>query len=89
MWKSGLKEWQLSLGARLERGLRRHLLPADLACIAWDLSGKTLSVVRQPLLVELRANNLTSNVFRTWAAGAATLQAKSLKRVAAKAESDS
>jgi hypothetical protein len=85
MWKSGLNEWQLSLGARLERGLGRSLLPADLACIAWDLSGKTLSVVRRPLLAELRANNLTSNVFRTWVAGAATVQARRLEDLAGKA----
>ena len=84
MWKSGLKEWQVILGERLERGLGRRLLPADLACMAWDLSHRTLSVMRHPLLLELRANNLTSNVFRTWVPGAVTLQSRHLDRLAGK-----
>ena len=70
MWKAGLDPWQLDLIARLERGLGRPLLPADLACVAWEPGGKVMSVVERPLLGELRANNLTSNVFRTWDAGA-------------------
>ena len=66
MWKTGLKKWQRDLIGRLERGLGRPLLAADLACVAWDRGGETLSVVTRPLLGELRAQNLTSNVFRTW-----------------------
>jgi len=71
MWKARLEQWQRDLIARLERGLGRPLLPADLACVVWDSSGKAMSVVGRPLLGELRTNNLTSNVFRTWIAGAA------------------
>ena len=71
MWKASLEQWQLDLIVRLERGLGRPLLPADLACVAWESAGKVMSVVGRPLLGELRTNNLTSNVFRTWTAGAA------------------
>ena len=66
MWKARLMQWQRNLLDRLERGLGRPLLPADLCCIAWNPSGETLCVVERPLLGELRAANLTSNVFRTW-----------------------
>src|SRR5512132_2727713 len=45
MWKTGLDPWQLDLIARLERGLGRPLLPADLACVAWEPGGKVMSVV--------------------------------------------
>jgi hypothetical protein len=69
MWKSGLKPWQQDLVGRLERGLGRPLLSADVACVAWDSVRETLSVVGRPLLVELRRNNLTSHVFRTWRPG--------------------
>ena len=65
MWKTGMKQWQCELIDRLERGLGRPLLRADFDCVAWNLAGETLSVVGRPLLGELRANNLTSNVFRT------------------------
>ena len=66
MWKADLKQWQRDLVVRLERGLGRPLLPADLACVIWNLTGETLSVASRPLLGELRRGNLTSNVFRTW-----------------------
>jgi hypothetical protein len=70
MWKTRMKQWQRELIARLERGLGRPLMRADFDCVAWNVEGETLSVVGRPLLGELRANNLTSNVFRTWTAGA-------------------
>jgi hypothetical protein len=66
MWKTGMRQWQRDLVGRLEQGLGRPVLAADLACVVWDSAGETLSVVGSPLLGELRANNLTSNVFRTW-----------------------
>ena len=68
MWKTGLKQWQHNLIGRLERGLGRPLVAVDLECVAWDVGGETLAVVGRPLLGELRANNVTSNVFRTWSA---------------------
>jgi hypothetical protein len=70
MWKTGMNQWQRDLIVRLERGLGRPLQQVDLACVAWDAGAETLSVVSRPLLGELRANNLTSNVFRTWTAAA-------------------
>jgi hypothetical protein len=69
MPETGLKPWQQDLVGRLEAGLGRPLLPVDFACVAWDSVRGTLSVVGRPLLGELRANNLTSNVFRTWKMG--------------------
>lgn len=69
MWNTELKPWQLDLIVRLETGLRRPLHETDVACLAWDSVRETLSVVGRPLLGELRANNLTSNVFRNWNAG--------------------
>jgi hypothetical protein len=59
-----LAPWQRELILRLERGLGRALTPADTGCLTWNLSAETMSVVTHPLLGELRANNLTSNVFR-------------------------
>jgi hypothetical protein len=64
-----LEQWQRELMLRLERGLGRPLGAADTECIAWNVVEKTLSVVARPLLGELRANNLTSNVFRHWNGG--------------------
>ena len=61
---AGLESWQRELVVRLERGLGRRLLPADFECITWNLAAGTMSVAAQPLLGELRDNNLTSNVFR-------------------------
>jgi hypothetical protein len=66
MWKTGLEQWQQDLIGRLERGLGRPLVLVDIDCIAWNPEAETLSVVARPLLGELRANNLTSNVFRKW-----------------------
>jgi hypothetical protein len=76
MWESPLLQWQQNLLDRLERALGRTLSDADVRCVSWNVAGETLTVVTQPLLGELRAANLTSNVFRaanrgrrtTWAA---------------------
>lgn len=62
--EAGLEPWQGELVVRLERGLGRRLRPADFECIEWNLAAGTMSVAAQPLLGELRDNNLTSNVFR-------------------------
>jgi hypothetical protein len=78
MWESPLLQWQQNLLERLERALGRKLGDADVRCVSWNAAGETLTVVTQPLLGELRAANLTSNVFRaanrgrrtTWAAPA-------------------
>ncbi len=78
MWESPLLQWQQNLLERLERALGRKLNDADVRCVSWNSAGETLTVVTQPLLGELRAANLTSNVFRaanrgrrtTWAAPA-------------------
>jgi hypothetical protein len=72
MWKTALEQWQQDLIERLERGLGRQLSFADMECIAWNPDGGTLSVVARPLLGELRANNLTSNIFRNWNARSAS-----------------
>jgi hypothetical protein len=66
VWKTQLHRWQRDLVERLERGIGRPLLPADLACVDWDHGRKTLSVVTQPLMGELKRHNLVSHVFRTW-----------------------
>ena len=76
MWETPLLQWQQNLLDRLERALGRKLSDADVRCVAWNPAGETLTVVTQPLLGELRAQNLISNVFRagnrgrrvTWAA---------------------
>ena len=78
MWESPLLQWQQNLLERLEHSLGRQLSDADVRCVSWNPAGETLTVVTQPLLGELRAANLTSNVFRarnrgrrtTWAAAA-------------------
>ena len=62
--ETGLMVWQQELVVRLERGLGRALEPGDARCIAWKLSAEPMAVAPQPLLDELRSNNLTSNVFR-------------------------
>ena len=59
-----LEPWQGELILRLERGLVRRLNSADAECIAWNCVTGTMSVTARPLLDELRAHNLTSNVFR-------------------------
>ena len=59
-----LLQWQQSLATRLERGLGRPLVPTDFDCIAWNSGAQTLTV-EAPLLRELRACNLTSNIFRS------------------------
>jgi hypothetical protein len=71
MWKDRLEQWQRDLIARLERGLGRPLVPADLVSLVWEPGRQVMSVVGHPLLGELRTNNLTSNVFRTWNAATA------------------
>ena len=60
-----LRVWQRELVERLERGLGRALKAGDAPCVAWNLRAETMTVASQPLLDELRAKNLTSNVFRT------------------------
>ena len=62
---SGLLKWQLDLVARLEGALRRKLVAADFDCIAWNTAGESMRVEATPLLTELRARNLTSNIFRS------------------------
>jgi hypothetical protein len=64
-WKSALPQWQQNLVLRIERALGRELLQADLDCIVWNAAGESLIVEAPPLLQELRARNLISNVFRT------------------------
>lgn len=56
--------WRQQLLKRLEKALGRDLLDADFACLAWNDAGGTLIVESTPLLTELRARNLISNVFR-------------------------
>ena len=65
MWDVPLNPWQAKLVTRLERGLRRPLVPADLGSLLWNVSGRTLTVQEPPLLVELRSKGLISNVFRS------------------------
>ena len=62
---SGLLKWQLDLVARLEGALRRKLVASDFDCIAWNTAGESMRVEATPLLTELRARNLTSNIFRS------------------------
>jgi hypothetical protein len=57
--------WRQQLKKRLEKALGRGLLDADLACIVWNDAGGTLTVESRPLLTELRARNLISNIFRS------------------------
>jgi len=64
--ETGLKPWQRTLLMRLEHSLGRTLDLGDRACIGWNFPAETMSVVARPLLGELRARNLTSNVFRGW-----------------------
>ena len=64
MWETPLLQWQQNLLERLERALGRKLSDADVRCVAWNSGGETLTVVTQPLLGELRAQNSISNVFR-------------------------
>lgn len=61
-----LEEWQRQLIERLERGMSRPITDQDMSCIAWDAQRRTLTVQSPPLLDELRARNLISNVFRTF-----------------------
>ena len=61
----GLLKWQLDLVARLEGALRRKLIAADFNCIVWNATGEAMIVESMPLLKELRARNLTSNIFRS------------------------
>ena len=61
----GLLQWQLDLVARLEGALRRKLVAADFDCIVWNTAGESMRVEAMPLLTELRARNLTSNIFRS------------------------
>ena len=61
-----LEEWQRQLVNRLERGMCRPITDEDMTCVRWDPEGRTLTVQSPPLLAELRARNLISNVFRTF-----------------------
>ena len=56
--------WQQQLLVRLEGDMGRAMLDADLACLVWNNDAGTLTVQFAPLLQELRARNLISNVFR-------------------------
>jgi hypothetical protein len=60
-----LLKWQRDLVVRLEGALRRKLVAADFQCIVWNTTGEALIVEAMPLLRELRARNLTSNIFRS------------------------
>ncbi len=64
VWEVPLLPWEQYLLERLERALGRKLGDADVRCVAWNPAGETLTVVRQPLLGELRELNLMSDVFR-------------------------
>lgn len=64
MTKQTMVDWQRRLVLRLQAGLGRELVEADYTCLAWEAGEETMRVVTQPLLGELRACNLTSNVFR-------------------------
>lgn len=66
MSTSHLSDWQRRLAARLAFALGRELTSADYDCIVWSATPETLRVEAPPLLTELRARNLTSNVFRTY-----------------------
>jgi hypothetical protein len=61
-----LEDWQRQLIKRLERGISRPITDEDMTCVSWDPQGRTLTVQSPPLLDELRARNLISNVFRTF-----------------------
>jgi hypothetical protein len=50
---------------RLEGSLRRKLVSADFDCIVWNAVGQSMRVQALPLLTEVRARNLTSNIFRS------------------------
>jgi hypothetical protein len=66
---SALLDWQRVVIVRLEGALQRKLAPADFNCIGWNMTGEALIVEAWPLLKELRARNMTSNIFRsprTW-----------------------
>jgi hypothetical protein len=65
VWEIPLSPWQEKLITRLERGLCRPLVPADVESLEWNVSGRTLTVQAQPLLAELRSKGLISNVFRS------------------------
>ena len=65
MDESQMSRWQLDLVARLEGALRRKLVAADFDCIVWNTAGESMRVEAVPLLTELRARNLTSNIFRS------------------------
>jgi hypothetical protein len=57
--------WRRALLERLERGVGRSLVDADVRCLAWNESARTLTVEGPPLLTELRARGAISNVFRS------------------------
>lgn len=65
MWGSPLADWQQKLVTRLERGIGRALTPVDVESVAWDWKGRSMTVQTFPLLGELRAHGLISNVFRS------------------------
>ena len=58
--------WQKHLIERLEAAMSRPITTADLTCVMWNVQAHTLTVQSIPLLTELRARNLVSNVFRTF-----------------------
>ena len=57
--------WRDRLLVRLERGMGRPLGDADRASLLWNDALGTVTVQASPLLSELRARGMASNVFRT------------------------
>jgi hypothetical protein len=64
VWEVPLLPWEQYLLERLERALGRKLDDSDVRYVAWNAAGETLTVVTEPLLGELRALNMMSDVFR-------------------------
>jgi hypothetical protein len=57
--------WRRTLLERLEQGMGRALVDADRASLVWNEAAGTLTVQSSPLLTELRARGMASNVFRS------------------------
>ena len=55
MDKSSLPHWLQSKVAELEAQIGRPMTGADLACVDIDDEGRTMTVARSPLLMEIRA----------------------------------
>jgi hypothetical protein len=57
--------WRDRLLARLESGMGRPMSDADRASLLWNDANGTVTVQASPLLAELRARGMASNVFRS------------------------